>query len=66
MGLPSTVIFYKENEEVKRQFINCGWFCNPKTVKRGIRSLIDSGGDFEWDNAEAYGIKFTKSEVESE
>lgn len=64
MSLPSVLIFYKENEEVKRQFVNCGWFCNPETIKRGIRgSLIDSGSDFEWDIAEAYSMKFTKSEI---
>ena len=65
MSLPSVVIFYKENEEVKRQFINCGWICNNNIVKNGIRrSLINSGNDFQWDIAKAYGMSFTKEEVE--
>jgi hypothetical protein len=66
MSLPSVVIFYNKNEEVKRQFINCGWFCNYKTVINGIkRSLIDSN-DFEWDIAKAYSMTFTKEEVETQ
>jgi hypothetical protein len=67
MSLPSVVIFYKGDEEVRRQFINCGWFCNNNTVKNGIkRSLINSGNDFEWDVAKAYGMSFTKEEVGGE
>ena len=67
MSLPSTVIFYKDGNEIKRAFINCGWFCNPNTVKRGIKqTLINCGEVFEWDVAEAYGMKISKIEVDSE
>ena len=62
MSLPSVVIFYKEDQEVSREFINCGWICNDKTIASGIkRSLI--GKTFDWDTAKAYGKKFTKKEI---
>lgn len=64
MSLPSIVIFYKDGKEVKREFINCGWFCNPKTVKNGIKTtLMMCGDNFEWDSAKAYEMTFKKDEV---
>lgn len=64
MSLPSYVIFYKDGNEIKRAFINCGWFCNPDTVKSAIkRTLIDCGDTFKWDIAEAYGMQISKTEV---
>ena len=64
MSLPSVVIFYKDENEIKRAFINCGWFCNPNTVKNAIkRTLIDCGEVFDWDVAEAYGMKISKTEI---
>ena len=70
MSLPSSVIFYKDGIEVRYEFTNCGWICNPDTVKRGIiRTLIDCSGDFDWDDwdiAEAYGFKISKEELFSE
>jgi hypothetical protein len=64
MSLPSVVIFYKDEKEIKRAFINCGWVCNQNTLKNAIkRSLIDCGEAFEWDIAEAYGVKITETEV---
>jgi hypothetical protein len=58
MSLPSTVIFYKEDKEIRREFINCGWICNEKSVKNSLeRTLLHCGEDFDWDVAEAYGMK---------
>ncbi len=63
MSLPSVVIFYKDEKEIRREFINCGWFCNPDTVKSAIkRTLSLCGDDFDWDTAEAYNMKFKKEE----
>lgn len=67
MSLPSVVVFYKDENEVKRAFINCGWFCNPDTVKRAIkRTLIECDEVFDWDVAEAYRMKISKADVISE
>jgi hypothetical protein len=64
MSLPNVVVFYKNGNEIKRAFINCGWICNPNTVKSAIkRTLIDCCEVFEWDVAEAYGMKISKIEV---
>lgn len=67
MSSPSIVIFYKNEVEIKRAFINAGWFVNYDKIKIAIkRSLIDCGEVFEWDVAEAYGMKISKTEVFSE
>lgn len=64
MSLPSIAIFYKEDQEIRREFINCGWFCNEKTVKSGLkRTLEHIGEDFDWDVADAYGMKIKKEEL---
>ena len=66
MSLPSVVIFYKEDKEVKRLFINCGWICNEETVKNGVKASLvfhDHDHDFEWDVVKAYGMSFTKKDL---
>lgn len=67
MSLPSTVTFYLGEKEVKTEFTNCGWFCNDKSIKRGIKTtlfLFNLKENFEWDSAIAYGQKFSKKEIE--
>ena len=63
MSLPSIVTFYKNEIEVKREFINCGWFCNINTVKSGIKKTLMMCDKFDWDIAEAYGIKISRDEL---
>jgi hypothetical protein len=64
MSLPSVVIFYKKDKEVKREFINCGWICRPETVKSAIkRSLQSSKEKFDWDLAKAYGMEIKIDEL---
>lgn len=63
MSLPSTVIFYKNNVEVKRSFINCGWICNQKTIKSAIKRSLLSSDAFDWDEAEAYGYRIRKEDI---
>lgn len=67
MSLPSIVTFYKGKDIVKKDFINCGWICNPKTIASALkRSLSMSNEKFNWDYAEAYGIVITKEKLETE
>jgi len=64
MSSPSIVIFYKNGKKVKKAFINCGWFCDPNTVKRAIKqTLIDCNEVFEWDVAKAYKMEFNKTDI---
>lgn len=63
MSLPSIVVFYKDGEVIKRSFINCGWICNIDTIKSAIKRTLEIEKDFEWDDAEAYGIKITKTDL---
>jgi hypothetical protein len=62
MILPSVVTFYKDNKEVRRLFVNCGWFCNPETIKNGIKITLKMNKKFDWDIAEAYNVKFNKKD----
>lgn len=64
MSLPSVVVFYKNEIEVKREFINCGWICNPNTIKSGIKRTLSFCESFDWDVAEAYGLKISKEDFE--
>jgi hypothetical protein len=63
MSLPSVVIFFKDEKEVKREFTNCGWFCNTESVINGIKRTLMMCGDFEWDVAKAYNMTFKKEEI---
>ena len=63
MSLPSVVIFFKDEEEVKREFINCGWFCTTESVKNGIKRTLMMCENFEWDVAKAYNMTFKKEEI---
>jgi len=63
MSLPSVVLFYKGDEEVKRLFINCGWICNTNTIKSGIKRSLYGIEDFDWDIAKAYGLTIKKEDL---
>lgn len=64
MSLPTIVVFFKEEKEVKRCFTNCGWFANDKTIINGIkRSLISIEEEFDWDTAQAYDKTFKKETI---
>jgi len=64
MSAPSICIFYKDQIEIRRYFINCGWFCNTDTIKRGVKdTLVNCGDEFDWDIVEAYGMKISKEEI---
>jgi hypothetical protein len=63
MSLPSIVTFYQDGKEVKREFINCGWICNKRTIISGIKRALMMADPFEWDMAEAYGEEIKKEEI---
>ena len=67
MSFPSVVTFFKDEEQVKQTFTNCGLFVTDKSIKNGIRrSLKRLDETFEWDTALAYGTRFAKTEIESD
>ena len=32
---------------MRREFINCGWFCKPNAVKRAIKRIVNRNDDFD-------------------
>ena len=68
MSLPSRASFYKDGVKVGEMFINCGWTCTNDSVIRamawGLYHDPDKNvEDEDWTHCTAYGMTFTRGEI---
>jgi hypothetical protein len=66
MSSPSKATFFNGKEEVGQYFTNCGWTFDDDSIKRGLHSTIECSDIPEWTHCIAYGIEFTKEELNNE